>query len=473
MKALNDNRTLFYLTLFSLFALLFVFNVKSFILVVLLFGLLFFLLSGANVIETIFVVFLFSIPFEKGLRGWAIQVVPPGPEIWAPGYSFYFGFSLKLIFAVALFLLIVFDKNYNFKQFLHSQWLILSFFALSLISTFLASDSNLAILGLIRIASVVWIFIAGRQLFKNRKIRGYFRKLLLAFLLFFGFVGTRQFLAQQPLGLFLEDVLAFRAFGFLTTEGESLFRVSGLSGHPTFFASFLSLLFPVGVGTGLFFIEKKRTKDIYFVLSVLTILAGLISILGTFSRSSWIALGVTFLFFVWRIYKSKKSIEFNLVASVIVPILATVLILSSLLISRLASAKYVWTLGSGRVRLDLINQAWLMIREFPVLGVGLNHFTQIMSMGDLPPELKGFMFPVHNTFLLFFAELGILAGILFLVFVIVSLYRTFGKSFNNWVNYGIWIGAFSFLINAQFHTLFNQDPTFDLLIVFLAYLSVL
>lgn len=146
---------------------------------------------------------------------------------------------------------------------------------------------------------------------------------------------------------------------------------------------------------------------------------------------------------------------------------------SPLFLSRIASFKHIWTLGSGRVRLDLIKQAWLMIKAFPFLGVGLNHFTQAMNIQDLPPELKGFMYPVHNTFLLFFAELGILAGVMFMLFVVWSLYRTFGKSFNNWINFGIWVGAFSFLINAQFHTLFNQDPTFDLLIVFLAYLSVL
>lgn len=307
MKALNDNRTLFYLTLFSLFALLFVFNVKSLILVILFFGLLVFLLTDFSVLETLFAVLLFSLPFEKGLRGWNVQVVPPGPEIWAPGYSFYFGLSLKLIFAVALFLLIVLDRKSGFKRFLFSHWLILSFLALSIVSTFLASGFDLALLGLVRIVSVAWIYLAATRLFRNKEIKKYFQKLALAFLVFFGFIGTRQFFTQQPLGLFLEDSTAFQAFGYLTTEGDFLYRVSGLTGHPTFFASFLSLLFPIGVGFSFHFIEKKRLHSFYFITSVLASLLGLVSIFGTFSRSAWIVLGVSVLFFVWKIYKMKKT----------------------------------------------------------------------------------------------------------------------------------------------------------------------
>lgn len=473
MKTNSNNRPLFYLTIFFLFALLFVFNIKSFILVVLTFGLLLFLLTDFGLVEVLFILLLFSLPFEKGLRGWSVQVVPPGPELWIPGYKFYFGFALKYIFAAALFLLTIFNKKKVFKQFSLSHWLITGFLVLSTISTFLASDFNLAFLGLIRVFSIVWIYFAARQLFRNKKIQKYFQKLVLAFLLFFGFIGIGQFISQQPLGLFLEDSTAFRAFGYTTTEGDFLYRVSGLTGHPTFFASFLSLLLPVGLGFSFSFIEKRKFKNLYFIISVIAALFGLIAVFGTFSRSAWIALGVSILFFVWKIYKKKKKSVFKLLVPIGLPVLLVLLFFSPLFISRLVSFKHIWTLGSGRVRLDLIGQSWQMIKAFPLFGVGLNHFTRIMNLQDLPPELKGFMYPVHNTFLLFLTETGVLAGLVFILFVVRNLYRTFGKSFRNWINFGLWIGAFTFLINGQFHTLFNQDPSLDLFIVFLAYLSLL
>jgi len=387
--------------------------------------------------------------------------------------SFYFGFSLKLIFAVTVFLLIISKSKKLAKQVPVQFWFVSALFALSVISTLRAQDFNLAFLGFVRIASSVIIYISGTILFRDKKIRKYFRELTLAFLLFLGFIGTRQFITQQPIGLFLEDSLALRPFGYITPEGDFLNRVSGLTGHPTFFGSFLSLLFPIGIASSFVYIEKKQFKNVYFVVSVIASLLGLVSIFGTFSRSAWIALLVTTLFFVWRIYKVKKREVLKFITPMILPIVAMFVLFSPLFLSRIASFRYIWTLGSGRVRLDLIDQAWLMIKAFPLFGVGLNHFTRVMNLQNLPPELKGFMFPVHNTFLLFFAELGTLAGILFIVFVFWNLYQSFRKSLKSWVRFGIWVGAFTFLINAQFHTLFSQDPSFDLFIILLAYLSAL
>jgi O-antigen ligase len=430
-------------------------------------------LTDLSVTETLFVLLLFSLPFEQGLRGGDIVVVPPGPELWMPGYSFYFGFNLKLIFSLALFLLIIFDKKTNFKHLSFSHWLMLAFFSLSIISTFLAPDFYLALSGLIRIASIVWLYFLATQFLRKKRIQSYFQQLVIAFLLFFGIIGTVQFISQQPLGLFLEESLALEKYGYITTEGGFINRVSGLIGHPTFFASFLSLLVPIGLGISLHLIEKKMVNSLYFVISALACFLSLISVFGSFSRSGWLALALSIPFFIWQIQKRNKIRKLHLTTSIVAPVVLLILVFSPLFISRIASIEHIWTLGSGRVRLDLIQQAWLMIKDYPLFGVGLNHFTRVMNTQTSSPELIGFMYPVHNTFFLFFSELGILAGLIFIILIARELYRTFKKNLNNWINIGIWFGAFTFLINAQFHTLFNQDSTLELFVVLLAYLSLL
>jgi O-antigen ligase len=121
----------------------------------------------------------------------------------------------------------------------------------------------------------------------------------------------------------------------------------------------------------------------------------------------------------------------------------------------------------------LIAQAMEMIKDFPLFGVGLNHFTISMALHELTPEARGFLYPVHNTVLLFISELGIPAGLLFIIFVVQVFQNSWRISQKTWTKFGIWAGASTFLINSQFHTLFNQDPSFDMFIVMLAYLTTL
>ncbi|MPN02901.1 hypothetical protein SDC9_150122 [bioreactor metagenome] len=111
-----------------------------------------------------------------------------------------------------------------------------------------------------------------------------------------------------------------------------------------------------------------------------------------------------------------------------------------------------------------------MIYQNP-LGVGLNNFTTELVKYNIPPSLYGFIVPVHNTFLIFFTELGIPGGIIFFVFLFSIFLKNFHKNKKNIINYSIWIGILTFIINSQIHPLFNLDPTFDLLMVILAYYS--
>ena len=468
MKLSHNSILLFLFTLGTLFLLQYVFDVKSYIITILCYGFLVFILLKRSLAETFFYLLLITIPIEKGIRDWTITIVPNGIESWMQGYSLYVGFTLKLIFTITIIALLLTKKS---RLFIHPQKNLIIFIFFVSLSTLMAIESSLAFVGYIRIVLGICLYLIGEYMYYHVKQKRDIVYILLALLLFFGFIGIRQQLHAQPLGLFLEDSASFRPFGYTTTDGDPLYRVSGFTGHPTFFGSFLSLLFPVGVG--LFLEAQKNKNKRLFYVSLFVIILSCVSIISTQSRSSWIAVAMITLFFIVMAIrkKEKHAIKFLSLGASIIAMIA--IFIAPTVLNRLASIPDVWTTGSGNVRLLLIQQAWEIILAYPIFGVGLNHFVRIMSSHELPVNLQGFMFPVHNTFLLFFSELGIPAGIAFLWFSMSIMYKAFNRARKNWVTLGIWLGAFTFFINAQFHTLFNQDPTFDVFMLLLGIISAI
>lgn len=466
---------LIHFTALTLFSLILIPNNKFYLLVFLIYGVALFLIFKFSLLKSLFATLLLSLPFERGIRDWVVEVVPTGPEPWILGYSFYFGLSIKFIIFTALLLFIIFSKEDIKKTVTQkSQWLLITLFFLGILSTVFSENIGLGLLGVLRLAFFIGLYLISVHLFTYKFLREHFKKLIVVFLLFFGFIGSWQFINRHPIGLFLEDLGSSGLFGYLTTDsGERLYRVAGLTGHPTFFGSFLSLLIPVGVGYLAHLTKKKNYKGFYFV-TILAVFAGLIAIFATFSRSAWFTLIIGGLLFLYRHKKYyKKILNFRLISFLIGAFGIFIVLFGPLFFTRLYTFSDILNIGNAQGRLNLANQALFMIKKSPLFGVGLNQFTLAMSRQDLSLEARTFLYPVHNTFLLFFSEIGILAGLLFLSFVLISLYKTWKVANKDWVSFGIWVGAFSFLINAQFHTLFSLDPTLDLFMVMLAYLALL
>lgn len=411
----------------------------------------------------LFYALLIAIPFERGFRGFNIQVVPPGPESWIRGFELYFGITPKLIAILTLFLLMLNQSWRAKKKARVINWLLVTLLTWSLLSSFVSYQPQLALWGWWRLLMAGWLMVISQVFFRSPEHRKFFIKYLVTALLFFGIIGSLQFILKQPLGLFLEDQLNLVPFGRLTNESNLLYRVSGLIGHPTYFASFISLLFPVSLA-GLLW-SKGNKKTLMAVASLL----GFISIFGSFSRSSWLALLLVGLSFSWRWLKKKvkKSLMIKLL---LVNIVGFLVVFSGLLQVRISSFKYIWSLGSGRGRLVLIKEAGKMIKDNPVWGVGLNHFVKVMRDSTSNPEVLGLLYPVHNTFLLFFTEIGIIGGGLFLLMVLQVFYLSYHKALKTWQGVGVLVGGLTFLVNAQFHTLFNSDPSLELFMIMLGFL---
>ncbi|MEK7543643.1 MAG: O-antigen ligase family protein [Patescibacteria group bacterium] len=418
---------------------------------------------------------LFVLPFQRGIRGWNISVVTAGPEPWMSAYAFYFGFSLKLIFSFAILLLLFLSpiKTPLTKKGEGFLWILASFFGWALLSVVVTGGSTVSWLGLISLIIPLSAFFSGRVLFVKGETRFHALEVFIAGLAFLGLIGAKQLLSQRPIGLFLEDNAFRNVMGFFTADGAQLYRVSGLFGHPTFFGSYLSLVIPIASAlTALSFIQKRRNYVAVGLFSLTTIL-GLLALFGTLSRSAWIATGGAIALLVVVNLETFRRFYNKISLALLIFFLSLFVLFGGTLLDRLTSLNAIWSQGTGVGRIYLLEQAFYQISKFSLFGVGLNRFTEIMSAQDLPVVVRNFLFPVHNTFLLFFSETGIPGGLLFIIFAIGILYSTLRRATKSLISFSVWVSAATFMVNSQFHTLFHQDPSLDMFMVLLAYLSVI
>jgi hypothetical protein len=455
------------------FSLLLVIDTKTFLLAFFFFGLFLYFYLKFSLNDTLFFLLLAALPFEKTIRDWLITVVPHGIELWQPGYNFTFGLNLKMILTSTL-LLILLPLFLNTKLFIKTTLpskIALIIIVIVLFGAVISPRFDLAIIGFFRFLMTFSVYFLSIFFLRKDSHKRIFHYYLLSLLLFFGFVGTLQLLLRHPLGINMEDIRPIG--GFQTTDGETIYRVNGLTNHPTFFGAQLAMLLPLSLAYFISSIKKKNIVKNYIPL--LSFLFGFIALIGTFSRSAWISIVIPFIFLLNHLSLNKiinylrKSIVIKLSLGIF-----TILILLFIpsVLSRTQSLSNIWISDNGLGRIELMKHAYIMTINNPVFGVGINRFTEVMLEQGVKEEFRGFIYPVHNTFLLIFSEMGIPAGILFIIFIFIILIHSWQRIEHNLINIGIFLGVITFIINAQFQTLFNQDASFDFLMLFLGYLTV-
>lgn len=238
---------------------------------------------------------------------------------------------------------------------------------------------------------------------------------LILIVLFFGFgfeslIGFLQYIKQAPLGLTVigesDEVMEF------ALDDRMAYRIGATLGHTNMFSKYLSLLLPSIACT--FFVVKTRLLKI---LSAILFAFGSVVLIMTLTRSAWIgfifSLGIVIYYFkrnksLWR--KARKSI-----IGVCILFLIVGLASSGIILSRITSDDH----GSAEIRIPLMQIAFSMIRANPIFGVGINNYTIVMFDYDFTVDqvASKFPHPVHNVYLLYAAEIGLL-GLLFYLLTI-------------------------------------------------------
>ncbi len=452
-------KLLFFLSIFFC-SLLLAINVKTYILIFLVAFAIFFFYFRYSLIESVFLMFVISLPFEKNLREWTYAITSPlFLDIPGSGYTYFFGVNLKIVFGLFLFLLLLKNKN-KIKISFQEDWPLLFLFAIACLNTGY-NFSVTSILGLIRFWLSTLIYFSAKIFFKSRP--NLYPIFISALFIFSVFIGLNQFVHQKPLGKFIELTPDFSYdTGYTTTDGKVQYRVAGYISHPVYFGSFISILFPIFITYALFNISLPFAFPIT--------LLGIVVMLGTNSRSVWLTILTTFIL-LYSPLKNKYQNTIKNFPYKKISIIIFILLILTTTITRLESVTKLFTQnGNASIRLELIWQSLIIISQHP-FGTGLNQFTPNLISQPVPKSLYGFIVPVHNTILIITSELGILAGSLFIFFIIKSIFFRKVNLTYNFVTYGAIIGAITFLISSQFHPLFNLDPTFDLFMLTLGYIN--
>ncbi len=380
------------------------------------------LLKQNNLIDSLIYLFVFLLPLQT-------RWIFVDSDIPFQQMSIY-AFDIVLIAVVVIWFFkgiknsdIKIPSGFDTKNRYH--WIILiSCFLLiiSLISVIRSFDVNLSLYWSIRLLlGITILHIIPKTSVNIRKL-----SIVLALAITIqATLGIAQFLTQSDiitskwLGMAPHDASVSGTSVIETSDGRWL-RAYGSQPHP----NVLGGLIVIGMILVSYLIQTLEFKKSYevFIIKRLSLVACYIllaiSLLLTFSRSAWVAISIIAIAcLAKRLSKPLKPASFAQIA--ILPIITIislyVAIYPSIIDSRLDA--------SGRLeqrsiteRVAGISEARDMIQAKPILGVGIGTYTKTLQQKN--PQREDYdIQPVHNVYLLVFAELGI-AGLIALIIII-------------------------------------------------------
>lgn len=227
------------------------------------------------------------------------------------------------------------------------------------------------------------------------------------------------------LGLVLESLLmiamnavhhAIAIPGIVTTVEADVVgnRIAGtFSGSPNVAAEYLELL--LAPALSLLFMPTPALRR---WLAGLALGCGGIALVLTYSRGGWIAFAVSLAIvclLAWR----RGLLSLRVIVAIVVLVALLFGILGGSIMLRLEASDNGATTG----RLILLQLAWRIVTDHPVLGVGLNNFAAVLPHYLTPTFDHIFVYVVHNKYLLVWAESGLGGLLAFLAFLGSTLRR--------------------------------------------------
>lgn len=234
-------------------------------------------------------------------------------------------------------------------------------------------------------------------------------------LIFTGAAAFSQYIFEWPTNL--------SSFGtgteeeLIATQSIQLSRVPAFLRTPNGMALVASSLIPIVLAPALCRIRSLASSQ--SLILCVAALAGVMAVVLSLARGSWISLVVAVAFLViagWYRLPSNERTSYAASSAAILILAAAVIVpFGDRVYERLTEDDR----GSAAIRVPLMETAGRMIEENPLLGVGPNGYRSNMARYDDTSIFVSQVFnaPVHNIFAHVTAEIGLPGGILFCLLI--------------------------------------------------------
>jgi putative inorganic carbon (hco3(-)) transporter len=238
-------------------------------------------------------------------------------------------------------------------------------------------------------------------------------------------VGMYQYMTRKHLGL---DILGETGAGTLdqlaadSVRVEGVFRVGAFLNHPNIFGAFLAALLPVALAV--YLLSKGGPMKL---LGLVTAGLGTAALMASLSRSGWLSFAVsaTVLTLLVLLHGRMRMRALLPAAGSALVLLLVLVAFSGQIVERIFESKPDAILG----RQEYTATAMGMIKVKPLLGHGLNSYVYVAppytryGPRKAADVYKGWLPPVHNIYLLWTAETGLI-GLGIHLLLLVMLLRT-------------------------------------------------
>ncbi len=278
--------------------------------------------------------------------------------------------------------------------------------AIAVISSLFARDLSLSAFELFLFAQTLLLFLYVANWVRSGEDLLFVVNLLLA-----GFVIESLlmlWLAYRGSGF---DLVGMSARLDVDMLDGGLPRVGGSVGGPNGAGAYLAVM--LGVAAGVLMsgatLRNKLLAGCGFAL-------GVMALLTTYSRGGWTATAVAVGLVGFVTLRSRPQARKWIAAAVIILCLALA-IKHSAVSARLFSDDH----DAAYSRVPLLTIAYRIIADHPILGVGANNYASVMDNYISGEFISGFVYTVHNRYLLIWAETGTLGLLAYLWFLLSTL----------------------------------------------------
>ncbi len=375
-----------------------------------------------------------TLPFQSQIlrpfTGLSRRIVPSDlviPDFFYKRVFFYQSDILLLLFAG----ITLYTARKNLSEFFFqgpSKYLVsLLFFCFLSIACCASPHYAIHYYRLLELGFFVLFFLAFKFfLTRLPDVAGFFRKLFLVILassLFQAGVAFTQFVTKASIGLKFLGEANVHLFAFLRQGDEIIaLRPSGTFTHPNVLGGFL--FFALLTTFYLLIRETKKFKQLLFSGALLIQVAALML---TVSRSALFGYLLSMSLLVVLLLRM-RAIPVKKICFFCSPILIS-LVASLILFYPQIKAKgglinyntLAYTCDQERIIYQKV--AWEMHKDYPLLGIGFDHF-QLVSPNYQPKDYAPILYSkVHNVFLLILAETGVfgLSSFMFFLFSLIGI----------------------------------------------------